>query len=91
MICGKCGHFADDHTFSGSLDPRYCTADGCKCNGWEVKKDSCLPFTFNKSLELDLDAEVEKRMLRELNDIEDGGHWVMVWRDGSPYKMFVED
>jgi len=44
MICNKCGHFADDHTLQGSLEPKYCIVANCDCTGWVKRNDHAEDF-----------------------------------------------
>jgi hypothetical protein len=49
MICVKCNHAADDHTFDipyPSQDPRYCTVSGCECKGWERRLEEKTSLDF---------------------------------------------
>lgn len=75
MICKRCGHFADDHTFDTSQDGRWCIREGCKCTGWMRDEQSGYEYTWEE----------------EPEPLNERGKWVKVWIGNKmEYKWWEE-
>lgn len=88
MICKKCGHFADDHSYEGAMESKYCLRPECVCNGWLRMDDEAEDFISN-------DSKL-KKILNTLIDEEgslfgDEGHWVIEWVDDVPYRVWRDN
>lgn len=79
MICKHCGHYADDHTMAGAMEPKYCVIVECQCHGWSRKMDKAEDF-------LPEDAKL-REVMKQLEP-----EYIIEWdEDGRPHKVRRKD